>query len=508
MRRIATAGAITAALALLAVLAPSAGAVSLQTIGTYSEPVFVTSDPGNPDRLFVVERQGKIELTTPAGTSTFLDLTSRVESAYQERGLLSMAFAPDYATSGLIYVYYTAKGDGSINIDELHVTGDAADPASRRNVITIPHPGQPNHNGGQLQFGPDGYLYAGTGDGGSGNDPPNNAQSLDVLLGKLIRIDPRHPAGGLGYSVPPDNPFVGTPGARPEIWSYGLRNPYRFSFDRATGALLIGDVGQNDWEEIDYATQPKAGRGANFGWRCREGAQLNPDPDVACSLTGYTDPIEQYPHSGGDPEDRGVAVTGGYVVRDPGLTELYGRYVYGDYGTGVLRSLVPALPSATGDRSEHVDIGNPSSFGEDSCGRVYVASLTGEVSRIVDSTPTDCAGSAPPPAGRCQAKLTGDRKGNELNGGPGSQSIEGKAGKDEIRGGDGDDCIDGGPGADRLSGNAGEDVIRGGPGKDVLRARDGERDRVSCGSGKDRALVDRIDKVAGCERKRTAGKKK
>jgi hypothetical protein len=412
-----------------------------------------------------------------------------------------MAFAPDFATSGLFYVYYTGKGDGAIHVAELHASGDTADPGTIRNVITIPHPTNPNHNGGQLQFGPDGYLYFGTGDGGSGDDPPNNAQNLGSLLGKLIRIDPRQ-SGANPYTVPPDNPYATSTTARPEIWSYGLRNPFRFSFDRATGALAIGDVGQNAWEEVDYATQPAAGRGDNFGWRCREGAQLNPNASVACNLTGYTDPVLQYPHDNrADPDDEGCAVIGGYVVRDPGLTELAGRYVYSDSCRGLLRSAVLGVPNATDSRSEGVDVPNASSFGEDSCGRVYVASLSGTVSRLVDSTPTDC-GTPPTAGGPCAQVVDGTKGRDTLAGGPGAQRIRGHSGDDHIKGGSGNDCVNGGGGDDHVNGGTGIDRIVGGAGRDSLNSADGERDTVLCGKGEDRARVDRIDTVRGCERTR------
>jgi hypothetical protein len=481
-------------LALSGAFASSAGAVSLQSIGTYSEPVYVTSDPGDPSRLFVVERDGRIKLTRPGGTSTFVDLTSRVDSGYSERGMLSMAFAPDFASSGLLYVDYTGTHAGSIHIAELHATGSIADPGSLRNVLTIPHRAHPNHNGGQLEFGPDGYLYIGTGDGGGAGDPAENAQDPGSLLGKILRIDPRR-SGTAPYTVPADNPFVGT-AARPEIWSRGLRNPYRFSFDRLTGALTIADVGQAQWEEIDHAMPPAAGRGLNFGWDCREGRHRY--ESSGCPSAGLTDPVLEYPHSGG-----GCAVTGGYVVRDPGLEELVGRYVYADYCNGDIRSAVLGLPDATGDRSEHLDAGDPSSFGEDSCGRVYVASLTGQVSRLVDSSPTVCR-SAPPP-GPCSQAVRGTNRKDALSGGPGPQRIRGRRGDDRIAGGAGDDCLVGAGGADRLDGGAGADVLRGGRGGDVLRALDGSRDQVVCGRGDDRARADRVDRVAGCERVRHPG---
>jgi glucose/arabinose dehydrogenase len=373
------------------IAAPAAGA-TLEPVGTYSSPVYVTSDPADPDRIFVVEQGGTIKLTEGAATSTFLDATTIV-LAGGEQGLLSMAFAPDYPTSGRFYVYFTNR-DGNIEIDEFTATSTPVDLATRRPVITIPHPVHTNHDGGQLQFGPDGYLYLATGDGGGGGDPDTNGQDLGSLLGKVLRIDPAQ-SGTNSYTVPANNPFVGVPGAQPEIWSYGLRNPFRFSFDRLTGALLIGDVGQGAREEIDYEPQPNAGRGDNFGWSCREGriAYTDATPDPACSgASGFTEPIHDYDHTGGN-----CSITGGYVVRDQSLGDLYGRYLYADFCAGQLRSLVPALPSASGDRAEGIAIANPSSFGEDACDRIYVASLGGEVHRLVGDAPADCT-PPPPPA--------------------------------------------------------------------------------------------------------------
>jgi glucose/arabinose dehydrogenase len=374
-------------------MATPAVAATLEPVGTYSSPVFVTSDPSDPHRIFVVEQGGTIKLTQGGTTSTFLD-ASAIVSTGGEQGLLSMAFAPDYTTSGHFYVYFTNL-NGDIEIDEFTAASIPVDLGSRRPVITIPHPGQSNHNGGQLQFGPDRYLYLATGDGGGGGDPDTNAQDLGSLLGKVLRIDPAQD-GTSPYTVPADNPFVGVTGARPEIWSYGLRNPFRFSFDRLTGALLIGDVGQGAREEVDYEPAGAGGgRADNFGWSCREGliAYTDATPDPACAgASGFTEPIHDYDHTGGN-----CSITGGYVVRDQSLGDLYGRYLYADFCVGQLRSHVPALPAASGDRAEGISVANPSSFGEDSCGRVYVASLGGEVHRLVGDAPTDCSPPPPPP---------------------------------------------------------------------------------------------------------------
>ncbi len=212
-------------------------------------------------------------------------------------------------------------------------------------MITVPHSDAQNHNGGQLQFGPDGYLYIGTGDGGGGGDPWENGQDRLELLGKLLRIDPRQGPTG-AYSIPADNPYYGSTRERGEIWSYGLRNPYRFSFDRATGALAIGDVGQNVYEEVDYQAAPAAGRGINFGWDCREGLHAYAGT-LGCVGVAPTDPVLEYSHTAG-----GCSITGGYVVRDPGLTELAGRYVYADFCRAQLRSAVLSSPAASDDRAE------------------------------------------------------------------------------------------------------------------------------------------------------------
>ena len=389
MRRVGLLAAVTSLV--LGTAAASAHAATLESVGTFSSPVYVTSEPQDPDRLLVVERAGRIALSEDGVASTFLDIDSLVIGGGGEQGLLSVAPAPDYASTKRFYVYYVNNG-GDIQIDEFTASQVPVDTATRRPVLTIPHPGQTNHNGGQLQFGPDGHLYIATGDGGGGGDPGHNAQNLNSLLGKVLRIDPD---GASPYAVPADNPFVGATGAD-EIWSYGLRNPFRFSFDRESGALLIGDVGQGSREEVDYEVQPNAGRGDNFGWSCREGFSAFGTTDPLCTgASGFTEPIHDYDITGAN-----CAITGGYVVRDPGVPELAGRYVYADFCVGQLRSLVPGLPRATEDRAEGLAVASPSSFGQDSCGRVYVASLNGPVSRLAGAGPTDCtAAPADPPGG-------------------------------------------------------------------------------------------------------------
>jgi glucose/arabinose dehydrogenase len=355
------------------------GGVGLKKIGDFDEPVYVTGAPGDPKLLFVVEQSGRvIVLANGRRAGTFLDLRSQIGFG-GERGLLSIAFPGDYATSKRLYVYYTDKA-GSIRVDEFkRRSATRAAAGSQRQVITIPHPVNSNHNGGQLQF-LDGLLYLGTGDGGSGGDPPNNAQNKDVLLGKLLRIDPR-PANGRPYSIPPSNPFVGAPG-RDEIYSYGLRNPFRFSFDTVSAAqprIAIGDVGQNQFEELDFASVAAA-NGANFGWDALEGFDPYRDENSGTSDPGGTaKPIFAYSHSRGG----SCSIIGGYVVADRNLPSLYKRYVYADLCEGQLRSLVPHLKKASGDRRLGLAVTSPTSFGEDDAHRLYVSSLEGPVYRLV-----------------------------------------------------------------------------------------------------------------------------
>ncbi|HEY1285514.1 MAG TPA: PQQ-dependent sugar dehydrogenase [Solirubrobacterales bacterium] len=356
------------------------GGVALKRIGRFQEPVYVTSAPGYPKLLFVVEQRGTVRVLSSGHRRRgfFLDIRDLVEAG-GERGLLSIAFPPDYKRSRRFYVYYT-DNDGNIRIDEFRRrTATRAASGSRRPVIEIPHPVNANHNGGQLQFHGD-LLYFGTGDGGSGGDPPNNAQDKDSLLGKLLRIDPR-PRDGQPYTIPPDNPFVGRPG-RDEIYSYGLRNPFRFSFDTISAKrprIAIADVGQNRFEELDYTTLGAAS-GANFGWDAFEGFSTYTEENSGTPDPGGTvPPIFAYPHSRGG----SCSIIGGYVVRDRRLRGLFGSYVYADLCEGQLRSLVPHLHRAGGDRKLGLSVSSPSSFGEDSRGHLYVVSLEGPVYRLV-----------------------------------------------------------------------------------------------------------------------------
>jgi glucose/arabinose dehydrogenase len=305
-------------------------------------------------------------LSTP-----FLDVSSKVISG-GEQGLLGLAFAPDYAQSGLFYVYYT-DSNGDENLIEYHRrTEDVADPGSARQVL-FTHDDESNHNGGMLAFGPDKLLYIGTGDGGGGGDQHGshgNAQNLGVLLGKILRIDPRQ-SGARPYSVPSSNPFVGRRGARGEIYAYGLRNPWRFAFDRKTGDLAIGDVGQGEIEEIDFMRRGKA-RGANFGWRVFEGNTRYTDGERA---PGAVKPVITERHADGN-----CSITGGIVVRDPGLKAWAGRYVFGDYCRGRLETA--RLPGGKVSETA-LNVDQLSSFGEDARGRVYAVSLSGPVYRLV-----------------------------------------------------------------------------------------------------------------------------
>jgi glucose/arabinose dehydrogenase len=352
------------------------GGVRLEQVGQFDRPTYVHQPPSGADGLlYVVEQPGRIKVAEMASGDqhTFLDIVTKV-ACCGERGMLSVAFAPDYTQSGRVYVYYTAQG-GDLVIEEYLRSADplAADQSSARKVLEIEHSRFSNHNGGQLQFGPDGLLYIGTGDGGSFGDPAENAQSRNSLLGKLLRIDPSR---GKRYGVPKGNPYVGRKG-KDEIYSRGLRNPWRFSFDRASNRIVIGDVGQDRREEIDYETL-KGARGANFGWDAFEGFARFQSPDASKPPKQHERPIEDYSIAGGN-----CAITGGYVVRDPSLPALEGRYVYADFCGGVIRSLIPKLGSGRDDKPLGPEESSISSFGEDAAGHVYVASLsTGRVSML------------------------------------------------------------------------------------------------------------------------------
>lgn len=310
-----------------------------------------------PDgRWLVLEQQGRI-MTFREGDSqatVFLDLRDRVTSGGEE-GLLGLALAPDFATSGVFFVDYSAANPRRSVLSSFTSSGAEADRASERIILEVAQPFA-NHNGGQLAFGPDGFLYYGLGDGGSGGDPQGHGQNKDTLLGSLLRIDVRDRTR---YVVPPDNPLVGQAG-RPEIWAYGLRNPWRFSFDTATGALWLADVGQNSWEEVNLIT-----KGGNYGWNIMEGAHCF--RGASCDQAGLVLPIFEYARSGGD-----CSVTGGFVYRGSQVPALRGAYVYGDYCSGS----VWALRSSAGVAGAHAEIAMSGtrigSFAQDRAGEVYV----------------------------------------------------------------------------------------------------------------------------------------
>jgi glucose/arabinose dehydrogenase len=361
---------------------PPAGAaasrgVRLARVGSFDQPLYVTAALGDRRRLYVVEQGGRIRVVRGGRTLSrpFLDVSSQV-TAGGEQGLLGLAFPPDHARSGLFYVYFTRKDGKQTLVEFRRRSADAADPRSARTVFVHDDP-ESNHNGGCLQFGPDGLLYVGTGDGGAGDDPHGargNAQNLGSPLGKILRLDPRA-RGGRPFTVPDDNPFVGRAGARPEIYAYGLRNPWRFSFDRRTGDLAIGDVGQDAVEEINFVARGR-GAGANFGWRPWEGSRRNfPGEDAP----GHVRPVIEHSHSAG-----WISITGGYVVRDPKLPALAGRYVFGDFGKGEIFSarLRPGRATAEGRVPGLPRVDLLASFGEDAQGRVYVVSLGGPVWRL------------------------------------------------------------------------------------------------------------------------------
>jgi glucose/arabinose dehydrogenase len=352
---------------------PGSFTLKLQQVANgLNSPVYVTGAGDGSGRLFVVEQGGTIRIVQNGAllSQPFLDIRPLV-LAGGERGLLSVAFHPKYAANGRFFVYYTAK-DASVTLAEYHVSAsdpNQADPASGTVLFSYPHADFPNHNGGLLLFGPDGYLYMGTGDGGGGGDPNRNGQNLGSVKGKLLRFDIDH---GSPYGIPPDNPFANQAGARPEIWAYGLRNPWRYSFDPATGDLWIADVGQDAWEEIDVQPAGTPG-GQNYGWNVMEGMHCYP-PNSSCTPTG-TPPIAEYGH------DLGCAIVGGYVYRGAGVPALQGVYLFADECSGRIWALYPGQNGW--QRAELMQAKfHISSFGRDDTGEVYVVSLEGAVYQV------------------------------------------------------------------------------------------------------------------------------
>ncbi len=349
--------------------------VRLTEVARLERPVLVTAPPGDTSRIFVVDQGGTIRVIQD-GTlleQPFLDIRERVQ-AVTETGLLGLAFAPDYATSGLFYVFYNQhKGNGDSTLVEMRVSAanrNVADVSTARTLFEIVKPWE-NHNGGMLQFGPDGYLYASIGDGDSGarNRPGAFAQSRDELLGDILRIDPR---SGSPYRVPDDNPFVGQPDVRPEIWAYGLRNPWRFWIDAPTRTMLIGDVGLGAAEEIDVI--PAGAKGLNFGWPCFEGRTRF---DAAAQCVDPVAPLLTVGHDGG-----ACSIIGGVVSHDRRLPALERRYLYGDFCSGHVTSIVVAGRRVADRDGLGVTVPQLSSFGVDGLGRVYVTSTAGGVYRL------------------------------------------------------------------------------------------------------------------------------
>ncbi len=396
LRRLAAVCGIAAALALPAFAAPAlagqatpaafdplAFSVTLEPVAEgFERPVFL-ADPGDGSgRRFVVEQGGVIRILRDGAVEPepFLDVRELVNTANNEQGLLGLAFDPRFAENGEFYVAYTAidsatgEGVGDNTLARYRVSADdpdRADPASAEILLAIPDPFG-NHNGGMIAFGPDGYLYLGTGDGGAGGDPLNNGQNPNALLGKMLRLDVSGRTEGEPYAIPADNPFVGGGGA-PEIWTTGLRNPWRFSFDRETGDLWIADVGQNWIEEVNVLPAGSSG-GANLGWNVMEGTACFAVED--CDPSPFIGPVAEYTH------EFGCSVTGGYVYRGGAAPSLGGVYLFADYCTGLLWGLGQ---DASGERvlSEPIETGlNVSSFAEDSEGNVYVIDLNGSIFRV------------------------------------------------------------------------------------------------------------------------------
>jgi glucose/arabinose dehydrogenase len=332
------------------------------------EPVDIANAADGTGRLFIVEKAGRIRVLQDGELSSvpFLDITGRVGSGGSEQGLLGLVFHPDYVHNGFFFVNYTDRqGDTVISRFVVGSDPEQADPSSEVVILTVAQPAA-NHNGGQLAFGPDGLLYAGLGDGGRAGDPFGNGQNTQTLLGKMLRLDVDH---GQPYAVPASNPFAGSSGFRPEIWATGLRNPWRFSFDRSTGDLYIADVGQNEYEEIDYEPAGSQG-GENYGWSTMEGMHCYPASE-ACDRAGLTLPVAEYDHS------QGCSVTGGYVYRGQQFPSLDGIYLFSDYCSGRIWAL------ARGEQGQWrmAEVGRaniePSSFGEDESGELYLADLQG-----------------------------------------------------------------------------------------------------------------------------------
>jgi len=366
------------------------GQVPLQLLSigpNFVSPMYLTA-PKDDQRLFILERAGRIRVQYPNGTrSLFLDFSTRITGVGGEMGALGLAFHPDYAQNGLFYVHYSARasecgnpGSNCGTTSEFRVSCDdpnVADPASERILFQVPDFAS-NHNGGWIAFGPDGMLYIALGDGGGGGDPQDTGQDLGELLGKFLRIDVDGRDPGLQYAIPPSNPFVGVAGARPEIWSYGVRNPWRNSFDRVTGDFYIADVGQGALEEVDVATVALgAGRGVNYGWNDMEGSRCF-QPAAGCLTAGRVLPDHEYSHGDGS-----CSITGGYVYRGCLMPGWDGWYFFADYCTDFVDAFnFQGGVAATLRRVFPTQGQGPVSFGEDANGEMYLVSQGGEIRRI------------------------------------------------------------------------------------------------------------------------------
>jgi glucose/arabinose dehydrogenase len=351
--------------------------ITATLVAQVDSPTALVVRPGS-ETMYVAERPGRVRPVTVAGTGPdrtyqvgdpVLDISDDVV-ADGERGLLDIVFSPD---GGTLYVHYSLAPSGDARVAAYTMAGDGVDTGSYRELLAVEDP-FPNHNGGEMEFGPDGYLYIALGDGGGGGDPEGNGQDTQALLGKILRIDPASPSGGEEYGIPADNPFADGAGGRPEVWLYGVRNPWRFSFDRANGDLWIGDVGQNEWEEIDQLqASAGGGRGANLGWNEVEATHpfeggSNPDGGVL--------PVFEYSH------DEGCSVTGGVVYRGAAIPGLGGAYLFSDYCQGDVRGLRVRDGQVTEERTFDAHVDQLVSFSEDAAGEVYALSLLGGIYRL------------------------------------------------------------------------------------------------------------------------------
>ncbi|MBI5232308.1 MAG: PQQ-dependent sugar dehydrogenase [Coriobacteriales bacterium] len=353
----------------------------------FNKPLGVTSANDGTGRLWVVEKTGKIKVITKGRTSLWLDLSSKItpgSNGPNEQGLLGLAFSPRYRNNGRFYVNYTDRWGNTVIARYVAIPSTSSKPkiTFAGTVLWVDQPAA-NHNGGCLQFGPDRYLYVGMGDGGPGGDPAGRAQNRNTLLGKVLRLDADGVPNGGTHRPIPTNPFVGTPNTRPEIWSYGVRNPWRFSFDRTTGDVWMADVGQNTWEEVDF--QPAGQGGQNWGWVRWEGDHAYPPGSVEPTRTGFTFPIAEYGHLDSDPNG-GESVTGGYVYRGAKYPGLAGIYFYADYISGRvwgLKRTVAGQDVVVDGPQELLDTSLfISSFGESDTGQIYMTAFNGSVYRL------------------------------------------------------------------------------------------------------------------------------